>query len=154
MTQSPIIQQGVRLASPLAVVVGIYLLFAGHNNPGGGFAAGLVLGSVVALRVITGVDRPAWGNGLIAIGLLVVLAVAIMPMLWGDTVLDQKIISANLPLLGKVKTGSALPFDIGVTAIVVGLVVLVLQGLNAEHFAGEPSAGEPTPRSKSTEGSR
>lgn len=144
MTQSPIVQQGVRLASPLAVVVAVYLLFAGHNNPGGGFAAGLVLGSVVALRVITGVDRPAWGNELVATGLLVVLAVAVAPVLWGDTVLDQKIVSAELPLLGKVKTGSALPFDIGVTAIVVGLVVLVLQGLNAEQFAGEP-------KTKSTE---
>ncbi len=140
MTQSPIVQQGVRLASPLAIAVAIYLLFAGHNNPGGGFAAGLVLGSVVALRVITGVDRPAWGSELVAGGLLIVLAVAVAPVLWGDTVLDQKIVSSTLPILGKVKTGSALPFDIGVTAIVVGLVILVLQGLHAEHYAGEPSS--------------
>ena len=32
----------------------IYLLFAGHNQPGGGFVGGLVAGSAIALRYLAG----------------------------------------------------------------------------------------------------
>ncbi len=134
---SPVTQMGIRTASPLAVFVGCYLLFAGHNNPGGGFAAGLVFGAVIALRTVAGLYRPAHADVLIAGGLLVVAAVAVAPLLWGDVVLDQLVISRELPLLGKIKSGTAFPFDIGVTAIVVGLVIAVLDGLGAAELAGE-----------------
>ena len=129
-TRSPIVRLGIQAASPLAIVVGVYLLFAGHNNPGGGFAAGLVFGAVVALRTVTGLQRPGHANALIASGLVIVAIVAIAPLLWGDSLLDQQVISRELPLFGKVKSGTALPFDIGVTAIVIGLVVALLDGLS------------------------
>jgi len=134
---SSIARLGIRAASPLAIVVGVYLLFAGHNNPGGGFAAGLVFGAVVALRTVVGLQRPTHANGLIAGGLVIVAIVAVAPLLLGDSLLDMKVVSQNVPLLGKVKSGSALPFDIGVTAIVIGLVVALLDGLGAPELAGE-----------------
>jgi multisubunit Na+/H+ antiporter MnhB subunit len=40
----------VRAITPIALVVAAYALFAGHNQPGGGFAAGLMLGAIVVLR--------------------------------------------------------------------------------------------------------
>ena len=137
-SQSPILRVGVRAASPLAVVVGTYLLFAGHNNAGGGFAAGLVYGAVVTLRTVAGMPLPTPATGLISAGIATVTAVAIAPLMFGNDLLDQEIVSATLPLLGKVKTGSALPFDIGVTAIVVGLVIALLEGLGATEL-DEPS---------------
>lgn len=142
---SPVTQLGIRSASPLAVLVGCYLLFAGHNNPGGGFAAGLVFGAVIALRTVAGLYRPAHAGTLIAVGLLVVAAVAVAPIMWGDIVLDQVVVSTDLPLLGKVKTGSAFPFDLGVTAIVVGLIIAVLDGLGAVDLGRDglaPESGE------------
>ena len=36
--------------TPIALVAAAYVLFAGHNQPGGGFAAGLMLGAVIVLR--------------------------------------------------------------------------------------------------------
>lgn len=126
---SPIIQAGVRVASPLAILLGVYLLFAGHNNPGGGFAAGLVFGGIVTLRVLADLQQPTHAFGLTATGMAIVSLVSIAPLVWGDLLLDQKIVETTLPLLGKVKTGSALPFDIGVTLIVVGLIVALLDGL-------------------------
>ncbi len=129
-TQSPIVRLGVRAATPLALMVGVYLLFAGHNRPGGGFAAGLVFGAVITLRTIAGITAPRGANRLVAAGVGVVGVVALAPLLWGDTLLDQAIASATLPLLGKVKSGSALMFDLGVTAIVVGLIIALLEGLN------------------------
>lgn len=136
-SRSPIVHLGIRAASPLAIVVGIYLLFAGHNRPGGGFAAGLVFGAVVTLRTVAGLQRPTHASGLIAAGITIVAAVAAAPLLWGDALLDQKVISADLPLFGVVKSGSALVFDIGVTAIVVGLVIALLDGLSAGNLGSK-----------------
>lgn len=134
--RSPVAKLGIQMASPLALVVGLYLLFAGHNNPGGGFAAGLVFGAVITLRTLSGLQRPLFGVELIAGGMLVVAVVVAMPLVWGDTLLDQQIVKFDLPIFGSVKTGSALPFDIGVTAIVVGLIVSLLEGLDATTLAG------------------
>lgn len=138
---APIIRLGIRAASPFATVLGCYLLFAGHNNPGGGFAAGLVFGAVLALRTIAGFLRPTYGTTLVAAGVFIVASVALAPLLWGDPLFDQQVLSVDAPLLGKIKTGSALLFDIGVATIVVGTVMAVLDGLGAAEFAADP----PTP---------
>ena len=135
---APIIRLGIRAASPFATVLGCYLLFAGHNNPGGGFAAGLVFGAVLALRTIAGFLRPTYGITLVAAGVFIVAGVALLPLLWGGLLFDQQVLSFELPLLGKVKTGSALLFDVGVAAIVVGTVMAVLDGLGAAEFAAGP----------------
>ncbi len=129
-SRSPIVRLGIRAATPMAIVVGTYLLFAGHNRPGGGFAAGLVFGAVITLRTVVGMQRPTHATGLLAAGAATVCAVAVAPLAWDLTLLDQKVVTATLPLLGKIKSGSALPFDIGVAAIVVGLVIAVLDGLS------------------------
>jgi multisubunit Na+/H+ antiporter MnhB subunit len=128
-SRSPIVHLGVRAASPLALVVGLHLLLAGHNNPGGGFAAGLVVGAVVIPRAVAGLQRPGQATGIIAAGVLLVVATAAAPLLWGDLLLDQQVVLVELPLVGEVKSGSALPFDIGVATIVVGLVIASLDGL-------------------------
>lgn len=133
---SPIIRSGVRAASPLAVLVGVYLLFAGHNNPGGGFAAGLVFGAVFSLRTLSGIQRPVNPTLLVSVGIGIIIVVAALPILWDDPLLDQKIFSEKLPLLGKVKSGSALPFDIGVTAVVIGLIAALIDGLGTKELAG------------------
>lgn len=130
MTQSQIARLGIRATAPLALLVGVYLLFAGHNNPGGGFAAGLVFGAVVTLRTVAGLQRPTHATGIITAGMLIVAAVAIAPLFWGDPLLDMQVFSFEVPLLGKIKSGSALPFDIGVTVIVVGMVVALLDSLS------------------------
>jgi len=142
---SPIARIGIQAASPLAIMVGFYLLFAGHNQPGGGFAAGLVFGAVVALRTVTGLQAPMGATPLIALGVVIICATAVAPLLFGDLLLDQKVFSGELPVLGKVKSGSALPFDIGVTAVVVGLIVALLDGLGATELAESSQAtyGEP-----------
>ncbi len=130
--RSPIVCLGVQAASPIALVVGLYLLFAGHNRPGGGFAAGLVFGAVITLRTLAGLQKPRFATQIISVGSLIVAAVAVAPLLWGDPMLDQKVVETSIPIFGKVKSGSALPFDIGVTAIVVGLILALLDGLSVD----------------------
>ena len=125
---SPILGPAVQAVSPLALLMATYLLFAGHNSPGGGFAAGLVIAAVIALRRLADLPFPTVATPLIATGIIVIVVVATAPMLFGNPLLDQSIWKLELPLLGTVKSGSALPFDIGVTAIVVGLVMAQLDG--------------------------
>lgn len=134
--RSPAVQQGIRVISPLAIVTGVFLLFAGHNNPGGGFAAGLVFGAVVILRAIAGIQRLSQASALISAGVLLIAAVGILPLLWGDSLLDQQLASFELPVLGTVKTGTALPFDIGVSIVVVGLVTAMIDGLSGSSREG------------------
>jgi multicomponent Na+:H+ antiporter subunit A len=132
--RSPVVRSAIRAASPLALLVAAFLFFAGHNQPGGGFAAGLVIGAVVALRTVAGIGRPQDATRWFAIGTALVSVVALAPLLGGEPLFDQVIISETVPLLGKVKSGSALVFDAGVTAIVVGLFVAVFDGLDADEL--------------------
>lgn len=139
--RSPVVRNAIQTASPLALMVAAFLFFAGHNQPGGGFAAGLVIGAVVALRTVTGLGRPHDATRWFAVGTALVTLVALAPLLGGEPVLDQVVITEELPLLGKVKSGSALVFDAGVTAIVVGLFVAVFEGLDADELGRDEHDG-------------
>ena len=143
--RAPVIERGIRVVSPIAIVAGVFLLFAGHNNPGGGFAAGLVFGAVVILRAVAGIQRPAHAIGLISFGVFAITAVSIAPLFWGDPLLDQRLVSFELPVVGEVKTGSALPFDIAVSIIVVGLISAIIDGLSdpaGGRFQGQNELGD------------
>jgi multisubunit Na+/H+ antiporter MnhB subunit len=133
---SAVARRAVAIATPLAIIIGIYLLFAGHNRPGGGFAAGLVLGCALALQRLTALPSKLNVGVLMATGIVVIVSTAALPLVWGDVMLDQAVDTAELPLLGKVKSGTALPFDIGVMLIVVGLVAALLDGLGVRSTPG------------------
>jgi multicomponent Na+:H+ antiporter subunit A len=127
-----------------AVLMGsLWLLFAGHNQPGGGFVAGLLAGSAIALRYVAGGMaevrslsrfRP-WT--VLGVGLLVAAVTATVPLLTGSSVLDVMTTSLHLPLAGTVKISSSLVFDIGVYLTVIGMVLMVF-----EAFGDEPSRVE------------
>ena len=44
----------MRLLFTVVMVGSLYLLFVGHNQPGGGFVGGIVAGAAIALRYISG----------------------------------------------------------------------------------------------------
>ena len=52
--RSLILEVVVRLIFHTIVMLSIYLLFAGHNVPGGGFAGGLVAGLALSVRYLAG----------------------------------------------------------------------------------------------------
>lgn len=131
---SPAIERGVRAVSPLALLAAAFLFFAGHNRPGGGFAAGLVIGAVMGLRMVSGMPFPKQPGRFLAAGTLIAGFTAVAPLLWGSTFFDQIVVETSLPVLGKIKSGSAAVFDVGVVLIVVGLVIAVLDGLGADEL--------------------
>ena len=99
-----------------------------------------MVGAVVALRTVAGLGRPRDATRWFAAGAVLIGAIALAPLLGGVPVLDQVIVSRELPLLGKVKAGSALVFDAGVTAIVVGLFIAVFDGLDADALGRDEVA--------------
>jgi len=77
----------VRLLAPLGVLIGIYLLWAGANEPGGAFQAGTVLAAVGVLLLLSGrlqSERTAglWVRCGVVVGLLVfsIIAVGMIPV--------------------------------------------------------------------------
>lgn len=131
---SPIVSLAVRAVTPIALVVAAYVFFAGHNQPGGGFAAGLMLGAIVVLRTLAGIQQPTHAPVWLSVGGVIAGLVALAPLLWGEPLLDQVVVTWDVPVLGTVKSGSALLFDLGVVAIVVGLVIALLDGLDAPYL--------------------
>jgi multicomponent Na+:H+ antiporter subunit A len=136
--RSVILETGVRLIFHTVLVFGLYLLFAGHNQPGGGFVGGLVAGSAFVLRYVAGgraelrtavpVD-PAVPLGL---GVLVATGTGMGAWLFGADFLTSDYGGAVLPVLGEVKASTVLIFDVGVFLVVVGLVLTLLRTLGAE----------------------
>jgi len=118
-----------------ALLFSLFLLFAGHNAPGGGFVGGLVAGAAFVLRFVQGgtdeVRRttPLSWAAMVGIGLVVAVTTGAAAWLGGGAFLESAKLAFDLPLLGTVKTTSALMFDIGVYMVVVGLVVGILLAL-------------------------
>ncbi|TKV25701.1 Na+/H+ antiporter subunit A [Arthrobacter sp. NamB2] len=136
-----------RLLFHTIIVLSIYLLVAGHNLPGGGFAGGLMAGLALAIRYLAGgrfelaEASPVSAGALLGIGLAIVSLTAAAPLLVGGAVLESYILEFWLPVFGDVKFVTSTTFDIGVYVIVVGLVLDVLRSLGSEIDERSESQG-------------
>lgn len=150
--RSPILAVGVDAVVPTTLLLSVFLLFAGHNAPGGGFVGGLVAGAALVLRYAAGGSedvkarvRPA-PSAFLAVGLLAAVATGVVPTVLGDSLLESTIWSADLPVLGEAKLTSTIFFDLGVYLIVIGLVLMVITvlGVEAERDDPQPEPGDAT----------
>ncbi len=144
--RSTVLDAAVRVTFPLVVVLSLFLLLAGHDSPGGGFIAGLVAAAGLVLREVAQPAVPLpWERSelLIGGGLVVSIAVAVLTWMTGGAVLDMGAVYWELPIVGAVKLGGALVFDVGVYAVVIGMMVAVLQGLGG---GSGPDPGSPSGR--------
>ena len=136
--RSIILEVVVRVLFHTIIVVSLYLLFAGHNLPGGGFAGGLVAGMALVMRYIAGgryelgAAAPADPGRLLGVGMVLAVGCAIVPLLFGAAPLTSTFWEADIPVLGHVEFVTSTIFDIGVYLVVIGLVLDVLRSLGAE----------------------
>ncbi|WP_413248817.1 Na+/H+ antiporter subunit A [Sinomonas flava] len=135
--RSIIFEVVTRLVFHSMVIVSVYLLLAGHNFPGGGFAGGLLAGLALTVRYLAGgrfelhEAASASPGAILGTGLATAALSGAVPLAFGGQVFQSAIIELWLPVFGDVKFVTSTIFDIGVYLVVVGLVVDVLRSLGA-----------------------
>jgi multicomponent Na+:H+ antiporter subunit A len=136
--RSLLLEVVTRMIFHVIVIFSVYVLFVGHDAPGGGFAAGLIVGLALTLRYIAGgafelgEAAPIDPGKLMGLGLLIASATATYGLIAGGNALESSILKATVPVLGDLKFVTSSIFDIGVYFIVIGLVLDVLRSLGAE----------------------
>ena len=134
---SPVLEMMTRLLFPVMMLVSVYLLAVGHNEPGGGFAGGLVAGIALAVRYLAGgrdeltEAMPFDAGKLLGGGMAVVVASVVWPVLIGGRIGESYAIEWFMPLMGGQKLVTTLFFDIGVWLIVVSAMLDFVRSLGA-----------------------
>ncbi|MEZ5383681.1 MAG: MnhB domain-containing protein [Microthrixaceae bacterium] len=142
----------VRVVFHTALVMALYLLFAGHNQPGGGFVGGLVAAAALGLQYAAGgldqvrlVGRVP-GRYYVGTGLFVATLTAMVPLVVGGDLLESGKVKLHPPLLGEIKLISVLAFDIGVFLVVMGLALMMFsafgEAAQPEHEGADDLADE------------
>lgn len=125
-----------RIALPLTLTVGIYLFLRGHNQPGGGFIAALVVAIAFLLQYLAAgyqwsdARRRVGSHMMIASGVLMAMATGLGSLAFGANFLTSTFQYFSLPLIGKFELASAMLFDTGVFLTVFGAVILTLKQLS------------------------
>ncbi len=124
---------------PLALVVSMFIFLRGHNQPGGGFIAGLVTAIALILQYIAlGQDHTeqllrAQSGRLyekwIAFGLAVSGFTGMAAWYWARPFLTSAHVHLHPPFMDDLHLASAALFDLGVYATVVGSSMLIISVL-------------------------
>jgi multicomponent Na+:H+ antiporter subunit B len=130
-----ILRTAARALLPLLLLFSVFLFLRGHNEPGGGFVAGLMAaaawslyaiayGPHVARRALQVDPRLFIGSGLLA-----VLASGTIGLLLGKPFLTGLWGSLDVPIFGKMELGSPILFDLGVYVGVIGVTLTAIFAL-------------------------
>ncbi len=139
MNQGSIILQTIaRQALYVIMIFSFFLLGRGHNEPGGGFIAGLLSAAAVVVLYLAFdlafVKRalPIDYKYLIALGLLMAVGTGVGGMLFSEVFLNQSFRYVHLPFFGKLELTTAFLFDFGVWLVVVGGTLTVISAIGEE----------------------
>lgn len=135
VSSSLILNTAALVLFPLQILLSVFLLLRGHDEPGGGFIAGLVASGAFVLYLFAhGVDSARsvlrlspWV--LLGTGLLFALGSAAIGLLAGDTVFSAQRLWLSLGSETELKLSSVLLFDIGVYLTVLGAILTIIFGL-------------------------
>lgn len=126
----------VQFVAFIILTIAVYLFFAGHYTPGGGFVAGLVLASAVVLLYIT-FDTESVRKGLpidfkvvSAIGVSLALLTGVIPMLFGQPFLKMSSVDVHFPFIGTKSLATVMVFELGVALTVVGVVMTIILSIS------------------------
>lgn len=122
----------------IILTLAVYLFFAGHNAPGGGFVGGLVLASAIVLLLLT-YDIETVRHGVpvdfklvAATGALIVLLTGIGAVIFGAPFLTQTFATFYLPFIGVKELSTVTLFELGVVLTVVGVVVTIILSISED----------------------
>jgi multicomponent K+:H+ antiporter subunit A len=128
--ETPALMMG--LLFPVIGAASVYLLLRGHDLPGGGFVAGVTMAVAFILQYMA--RGTVWVEARLrvlpvrwmGIGLLFAAGTGAGAWLFGRPFLSSSFSYVDIPLIGAVPLASALLFDLGVFASVIGATVLML----------------------------
>ena len=168
-SRSLIFEVVTRIMFTLMMLVSAYLLIAGHNAPGGGFAGGLVAGIALMIRYLAAGRReldeaaPFDAGRLLGLGLGLSVLSAVAPALLGGKIFqsfDLKLVIpgwetlptpwGNWTLFGEMHFVSSTVFDIGVYLIVIGVVLDLTRSLGSGIDIQSEQDQAPVPQPEST----
>ena len=139
-----------RIILPMALLVAVFIFLRGHNAPGGGFVAGLVVSIGLVMQYMA--SGYAWAqervripyHGLIGAGVAVAAATGIGAWFNGKPFMTSAFGYVTLPGLQPVELATAALFDLGVFLTVLGAVMLALASLSRLGVAArsDDPAGE------------
>jgi multicomponent K+:H+ antiporter subunit A len=133
---------------PLLLMVAVFLFLRGHNDPGGGFIAGLVTAIALILQFLaSGVE---WARARISLDFttVAILGVGLAFLTgFGSIILGKPFLTSatghvQVPGFGEVELASAMAFDLGVYAAVVGAVSIILLKLGTLSHPDLPESSE------------
>ncbi|GGH44190.1 monovalent cation/H+ antiporter subunit A [Frigidibacter albus] len=139
-----------RVMMPIAIMVGVYIFLRGHNQPGGGFVAGLVISIALLMQYMA--SGFAWAQArqrigyhtMIGWGVLIAGLTGAAAWLAGRPFLTSAFGYVHLPPIEEFELATAMAFDLGVFLAVLGAVMLMLYSLSRiARYAGETQNADP-----------
>ncbi len=139
-----------RVLMPIALLVGTFIFLRGHNQPGGGFVAGLVVAIALLMQYMA--SGFAWTQArqrieyhtMIGFGVLIAGLTGVGSWVFGKPFLTSAFTYVHLPLIEEFELATAMLFDLGVFLTVLGAVMLMLYSLSRiARYAGETVNVEP-----------
>lgn len=158
-----------RVMMPVVLMVGFYIFLRGHNEPGGGFIAGLIVSIAVVIQymasgfVWTSARLRYPYHGVIGAGVLIAGLTGIGSWFVDKPFLTSYFAYVRIPPFHKFELATAALFDLGVFLSVVGAVMLTLESFSrlarrahapdSEYPMDiDPSRDDPPPVTASSEG--
>ncbi|WP_299757769.1 hydrogen gas-evolving membrane-bound hydrogenase subunit E, partial [uncultured Boseongicola sp.] len=158
-----------RVMMPVVLMVGFYIFLRGHNEPGGGFIAGLIVSIAVVIQymasgfVWTSARLRYPYHGVIGAGVLIAGLTGIGSWFVDKPFLTSYFTYVRVPPFYKFELATAALFDLGVFLSVVGAVMLTLESFSrlarrahapdSEYPMDiDPSRDDPPPVTASSEG--
>ena len=158
-----------RLLFGMMIIVSLYVLIAGHNLPGGGFAGGLIAGLALVVRYLAAGSKeldeaaPVDAGAVLGAGLAIAVGSAAVPALFGGRIFQSFDIHVTIPaletlatpwgpvpLLGDLHLVSSTVFDIGVYLVVFGMMLDLVRSLGSGIDRQAAEEQTPLPRPEST----
>ncbi|MDF2094767.1 monovalent cation/H+ antiporter subunit A [Aquibaculum arenosum] len=136
-----------RALLPFALLVGIFIFLRGHNEPGGGFIAGLVVSIALIIQYMASGFQWAHArvrvdyHAVIGLGVLVAGLTGVAAWIAERPFLTSDFTYVSLPVVGTFEVATAMAFDVGVFLTVVGAVMLALANLSRIGRLAETGGG-------------
>lgn len=132
-TNDIILQTITKVTLFVIVLFSVYLFFAGHYTPGGGFIGGLMTSGAIVLLLLAydlkTVQKmlPVDFKIIAALGLLFAAGTGTGALFFNKPFLTHAFGDIYIPFIGKTSLHTATIFDLGVYLVVIGVTMTIIQ---------------------------